>query len=93
MAAWRGKNGRRTLQLKAEPLCRMCRLQGRYTSATVADHVDKHDGDAVKFWQGPLQSLCDTHHDATKQAEEHRGFSTATGADGWPMDPRHPANR
>lgn len=93
LAAWRGKNGRRTLQLKLEPICRMCRLQGKVTKATVADHIEPHKGDPDLFWHGALQSLCATHHDATKQAEEHRGFSTATGEDGWPMDPKHPANR
>lgn len=93
LARWRGKNGRRLTQLREEPLCRMCRLQGRVTPATVADHVEKHNGDPAKFWHGELQSLCAEHHDATKQAEEHRGFSTACGADGWPMDPNHPANR
>lgn len=71
----------------------MCRRQGKYEAATVADHVEAHKGDPVKFWNGELQSLCEMHHDATKQAEEHRGFSTATGADGWPIDPHHPANR
>lgn len=80
-------------QLRAEPFCRMCRHQGRRMIATVCDHVEPHKGNEVKFWNGPFQSLCKSHHDATKQAEEHRGFSTATGLDGWPIDPRHPANR
>ena len=90
LARWRKT---RKHQLTIEPLCRMCRLQGRITVATICDHVERHNGDPDRFWNGPFQSLCKTHHDATKQAEEHRGFSTATGEDGWPMDPRHPANR
>jgi hypothetical protein len=93
LARWCGKHGRRTVQLAEEPLCRMCVAQGRITKATVADHVERHNGDADKFWFGDLQSLCDEHHSATKQAEELRGFSTATGEDGWPIDPKHPANR
>lgn len=93
LARWRGRHGRRTLQLKAEPLCRMCIAQGKVTAASVADHVKPHKGDADKFWCGELQSLCADHHDASKQAEEHRGFSNATGSDGWPIDPKHPANR
>lgn len=83
----------RKAQLQAEPICRYCRQQGRRTPATVCDHVERHNGNPDKFWNGPFQSLCKTHHDATKQAEEHRGFSTASGLDGWPIDPRHPANR
>jgi 5-methylcytosine-specific restriction enzyme A len=93
LAGWRGKHGRRTLQLKTHPICKMCLAQGKVTAATVADHVDPHKGDPDKFWFGELQSLCADHHDASKQAEEHRGFSNATGADGWPVDPKHPANR
>lgn len=90
LARWRKL---RKHQLSIEPFCRMCRLQGRRTAATVCDHVERHNGDPEKFWGGPFQSLCEPHHNATKQAEEHRGFSTATGADGWPIDPAHPANR
>lgn len=93
LARWRGKHGRRLTQLRAEPLCRMCRLQGKITAAVAADHVERHNGDDFKFWHGELQSLCEQHHNATKQAEEHRGFSTATGLDGWPIDRNHPANR
>ena len=41
---------RAALQLKLEPLCRMCLEQGRATPATVADHVDRHHGDANRFF-------------------------------------------
>lgn len=97
--AWRGWYGLarwkaiRKHQLAIEPLCRYCRLQGKIEVAEVCDHVERHHGDPDKFWNGPFQSLCKSHHDATKQAEELRGFSTAVGEDGWPIDPSHPANR
>ncbi|MGV2107527.1 HNH endonuclease [Agrobacterium vitis] len=83
----------RSLQLKREPYCRMCRQQGKLKKGFICDHIERHSGNAEKFWNGPFQTLCKKHHDATKQREEHRGFSTAMGANGWPTDPRHPANR
>lgn len=79
-------------QLQAEPLCVMCLAANRTKAATVADHVVPHRGDEEAFWQGPLQSLCQHHHSQVKQREEVRGYSDAVGDDGWPLDPRHPAN-
>jgi len=71
----------------------MCGEEGRITSATVADHVTPHRGNAELFWYGRLQSLCASHHSRDKQQIEGKGFSTAVGADGWPTHPQHPANR
>ena len=46
------------------------------------------------FWDPDnWQALCKSHHDGAKQSEDRRGYSTAVGADGWPLDPRHPVNR
>lgn len=83
----------RSEQLRDEPLCAMCARQGRVTAATVCDHVERHNGDPVKFWAGPFQSLCKPHHDQGKQQIEKRGYSNEVGADGYPIDPNHPANR
>jgi hypothetical protein len=33
------------------------------------DHVIPHEGDPVKFWKGPFESLCHPHHSA-KTARE-----------------------
>jgi 5-methylcytosine-specific restriction endonuclease McrA len=80
--------------LSAHPLCSMCHADGRLTPATVCDHVVPHKGDPALFWNsGNLTGLCKPHHDAAKQAEERRGFSLAVDADGYPVDPAHPANR
>ena len=86
-------HGRRSRQLRKQPLCEMCLKARRTTVATVADHVIEHKGDETLFWEGELQSLCKPHHDSSKQREERRGFSGEVDADGWPTDPRHPANR
>ena len=84
---------RRLRQLKAHPLCCYCAKQGRVTAARIADHIERHDYDAEKFFHGGLQSLCDDCHQRAKQSEELKGFSTQVGIDGWPVDPRHPANK
>jgi len=42
---------------------------------------------------GALQSLCAHCHSSTKAIVEKRGHDPAIGADGWPIDPRHPIYR
>jgi 5-methylcytosine-specific restriction protein A len=79
-------------QLLLHPLCHMCQTAGRVTAASVADHVVPHRGDVDSFWGGALASLCQSCHSRTKQREEARGFADSVDADGWPTDPRHPAN-
>ena len=84
---------RRALQLKAEPLCKMCLANGLVTPATVADHVEQHHKDWNKFVLGKLQSLCTECHNRTKRVIELRGYGLEVDDDGWPTDPKHPANR
>lgn len=60
----------------------------------VADHRIPHRGDEALFFDPDnLQTLCPDCHDRNKQREESRGYSEERGEDGWPIDPRHPANR
>jgi 5-methylcytosine-specific restriction enzyme A len=84
---------RRARQLAEYPLCAMCKKQGKVTAATVADHVEPHRGDAVKFWQGKLQSLCSTCHNIRKRMIEKHGHSAACDQDGLPLDEGHPWQR
>ena len=84
---------RRRAQRLREPLCAMCLKHGIVTPATIADHIEPHRGDWNKFITGPLQSLCEHCHNALKRREELHGFTCDVGDDGWPIDPRHPANR
>lgn len=77
----------RLRQLQAEPLCRMCTEEGRTTAANVCDHITPHKGDPVAFWQGPFQSLCQSHHNRDKQSMENGGrrmHRLTFGTDGWP---------
>lgn len=80
-------------QLRREPLCAYCLKANTLTTATVCDHVDMHGGDPALFWLGPWQSLCEHHHNSTKQQQEKTGYSDEIGADGTPIDPDHPFNR
>ena len=86
-ANWRK---RQQHQLRVQPLCEMCLREGRLTPATCVDHIEPHRGDYTKFRLGQLQSLCASCHNSTKKIIEHRGYDTAIGADGWPLDRRHP---
>ncbi|WP_435645121.1 HNH endonuclease [Butyricicoccus porcorum] len=45
--------------------------QGRYTRATVVDHIVPHRGDPKLFWdQTNWQSLCKQCHDRKTMTEE-----------------------
>jgi 5-methylcytosine-specific restriction enzyme A len=84
---------RRRFQLREHPWCAFCEQRGVATVATVADHVEPHKGDWNLFRFGALQSLCAPCHSSGKQFLELRGYRTDVGDDGWPTDPRHPANK
>ena len=77
-------------QLTVEPLCRMCKAQGKIERASVVDHIEKVDGDKFRFVFGKVQSLCKECHNRTKQQIEVRGYSADIGEDGFPIDKRHP---
>ena len=83
----------RGLQLAHQPLCARCEKRGAVTAATVVHHVERHEGDEAKFWGSALESLCARCHDSDEQSVERRGFDREMGVDGWPIDPKHPANR
>lgn len=85
----------REAQLTQHPLCawHLKRTPAEFVTATVVHHVEPHRGDEVKFYNGPFESLCKSCHDGEAQQQERRGYSLAIGADGWPLDPKHPANR
>lgn len=69
----------------------MCAEDGnKITVAVIVDHVRPHKGDADLFFDPRnLQSLCKSHHDATKQRQEARGYEIGADALGNPRDPSH----
>lgn len=85
-ASWKRLRAR---HLRDHPLCVACLQDGHVTLATVVDHKIPHKGNLGLFHNPTnLQSLCETHHNGDKQREENRGYSTAIGFDGFPIDPR-----
>lgn len=83
----------RQAQLTLHALCQRCLLKGKTVRAEVVHHTTQHRGDPVLFFNGPFESLCKPCHDSDAQQQERRGYGLAIGADGWPTDPKHPANR
>src|SRR5580698_2605496 len=84
----------RAEHVHAHPTCAMCMEQGFDTTATIVDHRRPHRGDTrLVFDPDNLQSLCNPHHDSTKQWTENRGVEPGCDADGNPLDARHPWNR
>ena len=57
--------------LQAYPLCVSCMKRGRYTRATVVDHIVPHRGDPKLFWDRTnWQSLCKQCHDRKTMTED-----------------------
>jgi len=83
----------RQAQLTAEPLCQRHKKRGQLVRAEVVHHVKAHKGDEYLFYHGEVESLCKACHDSDAQSEEARGYSKRIGSDGWPVDPKHPANQ
>jgi hypothetical protein len=80
---------RRRDQLQREPLCALCFEKGEIVGATVADHFPPCGDDFNAFVLGPLRSLCSSCHDALS-GFVHKAYKPDIGADGYPLDPRHP---
>jgi 5-methylcytosine-specific restriction protein A len=61
----------RKMQLAKEPWCADCLKEERYTPATDCDHIKPWAGDQTKFFKGPFQSLCHSHHSAKTRIEKY----------------------
>jgi len=79
-------------QRAKQPLCELCLADGLTRLMSIVDHHPPHRDDYAQFFTGPVRSLCKPHHDSVAQADEARGFSVQTGADGWPTDDQNPFN-
>lgn len=57
--------------LTSHPLCVNCVKEGKYTKATVVDHIVPHRGDQTLFWdQNNWQALCKKCHDKKTWTED-----------------------
>lgn len=79
---------RRAHQRRVEPLCARCLAEGRVTPATIADHVEEHNGDRMAFEFGELQSLCFACHNRKTFGQFGDQPRLTFGADGWPIENR-----
>jgi len=58
--------------LQAHPLCVRCAAKGKYTRATVVDHIVPHRGDRRLFWdESNWQALCKPCHDKKTFTEDN----------------------
>ena len=56
--------------LERNPLCVLCREQGRVTAANVVDHIKDHRGDSKLFWAADNhRSLCTACHNRKTAAD------------------------
>ena len=59
------------LFLQAHPLCEECMKRGKYTRATVVDHIVPHRGDEELFWdRSNWRALCKRCHDRKTRRED-----------------------
>ena len=81
--------------LDQNPLCAPCwKIGGKEVPATIVHHKVEHRGDETLFWDWDnLEATCASCHSGHIRVSEHVGYSQACDADGWPIDPRHPANK
>lgn len=78
--------------LTAEPLCRVCRLGGRVSTAKSVDHIKskaKGGTDALSN----LQPLCDECRRSKDAADRGQRVRHGCTADGRPLSPSHHWNR
>lgn len=79
--AWRVLRAR---VLIGEPLCRMCKEQGRIVAATDVDHINN---DPTDNRMEALQPLCHECHSRKTQAGMGKAVCYGCDSNGWPLDP------
>ena len=72
--------------LDAEPLCRMCKEQGRIVAATDVDHINN---DPTDNRMEALQPLCHECHSRKTAADHGKRVTYGCDASGTPADPSH----
>ena len=75
--------------------CRVMLTNGRRSPrSAVVHHMQPHKGDRDLFFDlDNLQAVCWQCHSGAIQSGEVLGYDSAIGADGWPVDPKHPGAR
>ena len=73
--------------------CGVILTDGRRSSrSAVVHHIEAHKGDMDLFFDlANLAAVCWACHSGAIQSEEILGYDATIGADGWPVDPKHPS--
>ena len=81
-------------QLRAHPLCELCRREGRFVPAEEVDHIERPLGDpTLQRDPANFMSLCKSHH-SRKTRTDNRGYSNEVDPHtGFMVDPNHPSNK
>ena len=87
----------RANQLAREPLCRMCKLEGRSIprAAQHVDHIQTIRSGGAPYDRNNLQSLCHQHHSEKTGLDKlgidfNEWMMRGCNPDGTPRDPSHP---
>ena len=84
----------RETYLRSNPLCVMCKEQGKVEVANVVNHIIPHKGDKALFWdRSNWQAVCKFHHDSTIQRQEKLEVVIGCDDRGIPLDPNHHWNK
>ena len=60
--------------------------------SAVVHHKEPHRGNEQRFYDpSNVEAVCWQCHSGAIQSEEVLGYDATIGADGWPVDDRHPA--
>jgi 5-methylcytosine-specific restriction enzyme A len=80
------------LFLDINPVCVRCQREGQTQISEITHHlVEYRPGDSdLRFWEGPFEAVCRNHHLQAHGRAAMRPYSTAIGADGFPIDESHP---
>lgn len=81
--------------ISEHPYCTYCIEDGNpHGRGDVVDHIEPHRGDPVLFWDvDNWQTLCNSHHNSTKQALEKGSAARGCNTDGVPIDRAHHWNQ
>ena len=83
-----GRRWRKARQqfLYENPLCVMCRQEGKTEAALEVDHIQKHNGSYELFYdESNWQPLCRVHHRGAKAKEERSGKIIGCDVNGNPI--------
>ncbi len=72
--------------LQREPLCRVCKAQGRVTLATIADHITPFSKGGAAHDIANLQPICAEHHVDKSNADKGHRVKRRISLSGWPED-------